>query len=190
MNSRKVEIKPFLKDQYEYYNKWYYGAVRELINIYRFNGNYEELAKKLSPPIKQKEAKEAIVLLERLGFIKRNEKGDYVVSDPLMSSGKELQSAAIDNHILTCIDLAKEQFDNVPRPQRNYSNITFSFSQENIPKLIDCIREFRKDIMKKIADEKEPDKVFQLNFQLLPLSKECTDYRKMHEDGEGKEEGK
>jgi uncharacterized protein (TIGR02147 family) len=189
LNSKGIEIKPFSKDQFEYYNKWYYGAVRELIHIHRFNGNYEELAKKLSPPIKVKEAQEAIALLERLRFIKRNEKGDYIVTDPLMKSDFDLPSVLVDNYVLTCIDLAKKQFDKVPRSQKNYSNITFSFSSEHIPRLINCIREFRKDIMRKIAVEEKPDKVFQLNFQLLPLSKECTDYRKMHEEREDKEEG-
>ncbi|MCP4481928.1 MAG: TIGR02147 family protein, partial [bacterium] len=67
-------------EQYEFYKRWYYTAVRAIIGLDGFQGDYKNLAQRLSPKISVKEAKESIVLLEKLGFIQKDEKNEYAIS--------------------------------------------------------------------------------------------------------------
>ncbi|MDD5676257.1 MAG: TIGR02147 family protein, partial [Chitinivibrionales bacterium] len=65
--SKKSKIKITDRQHYEFYSKWYYTAVREVLDVYRFTGDYAELAKKISPSITPAEAKKAVGLLHAMG---------------------------------------------------------------------------------------------------------------------------
>ena len=56
-------------DQFEYYKKWYYSAVRALLTYYPYKGDFSKLAKQLEPPISPPQAKRAIQLLINLELI-------------------------------------------------------------------------------------------------------------------------
>ena len=62
---------------YTYYKEWYNSAIRAVLNIWDFKGDYKTLAKRLYPPITPRQAKESIKLLARLGLIKRNGSGVF-----------------------------------------------------------------------------------------------------------------
>src|SRR3954468_21863356 len=64
-------------EQYEFYEKWYYSALREMIGIHPIKDDYAKLGKALVPPISPAEAKKSVELLERLGFILKNEEGYF-----------------------------------------------------------------------------------------------------------------
>ena len=40
-----------IRDQYEFYSKWYHSAIRSLIDMYPFKDDYSWLAKNVYPPI-------------------------------------------------------------------------------------------------------------------------------------------
>ena len=63
-------------DRFEYFGKWYYGAIRELLLIEPYKGDPARLARSLNPPITPAQAKEAISVLERLGMVKRYASGE------------------------------------------------------------------------------------------------------------------
>ena len=74
--------------RYEYYSQWYYSAVRALLSIYHFDGDdFAALAKRLSPSIRPEQAKKAVETLDRLGMIRKNERGDYEPTDQIISTG-------------------------------------------------------------------------------------------------------
>ncbi len=56
------------KNQYEFFQKWYYSAILTLLDFYPFRHDYKALAAKLSPPITESQARKAVS--PRLGPIK------------------------------------------------------------------------------------------------------------------------
>lgn len=163
-------IKTVEKKQYDFYENWYSSAFRELLHYFPFNGDYEQLAKKLIPPVTPGDAKKAIRLLETLGFIALRKDGSYALKDSIISSGFEAKSVAIDNFNLQCIDLAKRAFEQLERDTRSFSTLTFSLPMNQYSAVVDKIRAFRKDLLDFIARNEGQDSVYQLNIQLFPLS--------------------
>jgi uncharacterized protein (TIGR02147 family) len=47
-------------DQQEYFNKWYYSAIRELVSLIDISDNYKQIAESLIPPISAQEVSDAI----------------------------------------------------------------------------------------------------------------------------------
>ena len=64
----KSKVKIVEVSQYEFFEKWYYVAIRELLAFYKFSGDYKALGKSVEPPISPSQAKKAITLLMRLGL--------------------------------------------------------------------------------------------------------------------------
>lgn len=160
--------------QYEFYSAWYYTAVRELIDIYPFKGDYEELARRVSPPIKAIEAKNAVDLLEQIGFIRKNDEGVYKQADTFISTGYEANSVAITNFLIEMADRAKEAIDLYPRDKRDISALTFTLSEHGFATIEERLKSFRREVLEIVQEDKNnkrQDRVYHLNFHLFPLTK-------------------
>lgn len=63
---KKGRVRTLEPEAYTFYDKWYYSAIRAIINYYRFDGNYTKLSKMVIPNISVSEAKKAIRVLQEL----------------------------------------------------------------------------------------------------------------------------
>jgi len=169
-------------DQYEYFENWYYVAVREVLAYYSFKGNYAELGKKLNPTISPLEAKKAIDLLLRLGLIVINDNGIYVKASSAVSANPLGKSVAITNQALDTMRLASEAIDRFPKEQRNISGVAFSVSRLTYEMIQDEVRNFRKKVLEMAQADCGPEGVYQFNVQLFPL----TDVVEKKAEGESK----
>src|SRR4051812_25863812 len=68
---RGSRVKKVEAHQWEYFEKWHHTAVRELIALRPFRGDFRALAGMVNPPITVQEARKSIELLERLGLIRK-----------------------------------------------------------------------------------------------------------------------
>ena len=156
-------------DQYAFYEKWYYSAIRAMLDIEPFKDNYRGLAHSLVPPIGCNEAKEAVELLERIGCIHRDEQGFYHPVDPIISTGEVWQSATITNLQKQFAHLSSEALDRIPRELRDISNITVTLSKESFEIAKKKAKELRAQILELARAEAKPDRVLQCNLSLFPL---------------------
>jgi|WetSurMetagenome_2_1015567.scaffolds.fasta_scaffold00392_13 uncharacterized protein (TIGR02147 family) len=168
--SKKSKIKVTDAQRYEFYSKWYYTAVREVLNFYKFDGNFAELAKKVSPAITPAEAKKAITLLEDMGFIKKNERGYYQLVDDIITTGYDAKSLAITNFLISTTELARQAIDRYPRERRSMSTLTFSCSAEGYAQIEERLKRFRREILEIVRSDKDIDRVYHINFHVFPMS--------------------
>ena len=157
-------------DQFEYYSKLHHSVVRSLIDLYGFEGDYEWLVRNVKPRITPKQAKKSVELLERLGFIKRKGKG-FIVVDKLITSPPEVQSLAVQNFHQQAAELALKAVGEVTRDTRNMSGATLGISKEGYKKICEEINVFRTRMLQIAEDDHNADAVYQLNFQLFPVSR-------------------
>jgi len=170
MSFTESSIRILHADEYEFYDKWYYTAVREALSFYQCDGtNCEALGKIIKPKISADEVKSSLNLLERLKFINKNEKGFYQRTEPVLSSGYDARSVALNNHIINSMDLARSHIGK-SSGQINHSAVAFSVSEEDFRKIEDEIRQFRRRILDMARQSEKPDRVYQFNMQLFPLS--------------------
>ncbi|MBN1308329.1 MAG: TIGR02147 family protein [Chitinispirillaceae bacterium] len=174
LRHKKSKIKITDAQQYEFYSSWYYTAIRELIDISPFKGDFEELAKRVSPPIKASEAKKAVELLEKIGFIRKNVDGVYEQTDTFITTGYEARSVAITNFLIEMADLAKEAIDRYSREKRDISSLTFTLSEEGFSTIQERLKSFRRELLEIVREDKNQkrqDRVYHINFHVFPLTK-------------------
>lgn len=171
---KKSKVKVTDAQQYEFYSVWYYTAIRELIDIYPFKGDFDDLARRVSPPIRPAEAKKAIELLENMKLIRKNEEGIFEQTDTFISTGYEAQSVAITNFLMGMADLAKEAIDRYPREKRDISALTLSLSEDGYKAINERLKSFRRELFEIVREDKKnkrQDRVYHLNFHVFPLTK-------------------
>lgn len=166
-----VEAHPVEKDQFEYYSAWYHSAIRALLGHMKFNGEGGSLAKALNPPIPEKQALESVQLLERLKLVRKDEEGMYEPTDALITTGGNLQAAAVRQFQHEMIRLADEALVRHPKEQRDISSVTLSIEAADLGEVRARIAALRQSIMNLASLSANPDSVFQLNVQLFPLSR-------------------
>lgn len=167
------EIRQVEKDSYEFYSHWFYSAVRELINLEQFCEDPTWIAKQLHPEISEHQASEALKLLERLGFVVREaSSGKLVQSTSLISTGAEVQSISVAKFHREMMSLAEKSIDETPSEERNLSGVTIGVDQSQLESLREKIFQFRQELLSEIKNAETVDRVYQLNIQFFPLSKE------------------
>ncbi len=130
-NARSIQA-----DQQEYFNKWYYAAIRELISITDVSDNYKEIAEKLVPQINAQEVRNAIELLVRLGLVFRDEHGLYKRADVLITAaGSSIDPSAIRKYQSDTMDLAKNALYSLAKELRDISTVTLSTNKDGMEQI-------------------------------------------------------
>ncbi len=157
---------------YEFYRQWYYSAVWAHIALCPFDGDYGKLAKTLEPPITEAQARKAVGVLHKIGFIEKDSTGSYRRVHPTLTSGeKAAQLESLRVFHKQTIELAKRAVDSIPRENRTISTVTMGLSQEALAEIEECIARCRKVVLEAARRATAADRIYQLNIQLFPLSK-------------------
>lgn len=168
---KKARVRTVDPESYDFYDKWYYSAIRAVLHYYPFDGgDYKTLARKVVPSISPAEARRAVGVLERLGFIAKGPDDAYVLTGKHITTGFDTESIIINNFVTNTLDIAKDAFYRFPKEKRNFSALTLSVSDEGYKKIVERCTEFRKAIVDIVKDDSRIDRVYQVNLQVFPLS--------------------
>lgn len=163
-----IQIIPF--DRYEFYSVWYHSVIRELVTFFDFKSDYKLLANALLPPITAKEARESVALLERLGFIERDQQGLYHQTANVISNHPIPSEAfIIEKFQMEMLKLALQSFERTPIYDRMSSSTTFSISEETFALFKMKARVFRKELGEIARLDSSQEKVYQLTMNLFPV---------------------
>lgn len=168
---KQARVRTVDPEAYDFYDKWYYSAIRAVLHYHSFDGgNYKTLARMVVPSISPAEARRAVGVLERLGFIAKGPNGAYVLTDKHITTGFDTESITINNFVTNTLDIAKDAFYRFPKEKRNFSALTLSVSDEGYKKIVERCTEFRKAIVDIVKDDSRIDRVYQVNLQVFPLA--------------------
>lgn len=158
------------RHQFEYLSHWWYPAIRELVACEGFVEDPEWIAGRLVPAITPAQARQALDLLDALGFVERDERGRLRQRTPMLSTGPEVRSLAVGNFHRQMMERAAASIDLVDRDLRDISGVTIALSPEAFQRVKQKIVELRAELLAVSAGEDRPTRVVQVNFQLFPLA--------------------
>lgn len=172
LSLQKGPVRTVTKNQYAFYDKWYYAAIRELVAVYTItDDNCHLLADRLKPSIRPHEVKAALGLLTRLGLVTITKEGVYKRTDAVITSGPSVvKPFAIQSFQLAAMDLAKTAYERFTRDERELSTITMSIDKTAYALIRKKVAKLRLEIMECARSVQDPTQVYQLNLQLFPLS--------------------
>ena len=166
----QVETRRMDKEGYQYYEKWYNAAVRQILSFYPFRGNYEALADMTEPPISPAEAKKAVQLLVKLGLIARKGPG-WEVTSRFITTGPEWGFIAVRKYQEETTLLARHALENLPKGERDISTVSVTLSEDGMAKAREMLTAFRHSMLELAGKAENANRAYHLNLQLFPVSK-------------------
>jgi uncharacterized protein (TIGR02147 family) len=158
------------KDQYEFCSQWYHIVVRSLIDLYPEIKDSQTIAKMIYPQVAAKQVQKSIELLLRLGLIQEKEDGSRTICSRTLSTGPDIQSLAAQQFHLSNMEIASNALQNLPKNTRNFSGLTLGISMVAYEKICNEIDSFQNKVLAIAEEDKNSDRVFQLNMHLFPVS--------------------
>lgn len=165
---KRVKFSTLSTKQSDFFAKWYYPVLRELAVRADWEENYAVLAALVNPSITEKEAKDGIELMLDIGvLIKRN--GEYhLENENLDDSGIPVFIKKKSRRDIFQTGL--ESLERLGPSERHCSYATFAANREVYAK----INEYYDEFLDKVTGEVtgiESEEVFQLTYQLFPVSR-------------------
>lgn len=163
------------RDQYEFFNKWYYSAIWTLMQFWRQKKDgmdFELIGRSLHPSIPASQVKCAVELLERLGFIRVDAHGIYTTAQPVLTTGDEVRSVQVADYQIENMRLAIAAIDACPAESRDISTVTLGISTKAFSAIKEKVRRFRKELLEIARHDQNEDIVYQCNFQIFPITKQ------------------
>lgn len=157
---------------YEFYKEWYHSAVRALLDIIDVQSDYKALSVKLYPPITLKQARDSIGLLDRLGLIKKNEKGFWKPTEKIIVTGDFIKDALVKQFQMKCLEHARFALARGPGQACKNLTLTASISDKAFERMMGRLKQLKTEFRSIIhTDEKQATKVYHLNVNFFPMSK-------------------
>jgi uncharacterized protein (TIGR02147 family) len=165
----EYETRQVHADQYAFYGEWHHSAVREALACGVFKDDYAGLGQRLAPAVSAAKVRESLALLKKLGLARKDAQGRWTPTDPVLVTGR-VEAREIDDFQRGMLGLASEAFSRFPMKERLMSSTTFSVSPETLDLFKRRILELKSELLEAARRDAAPDRVYQLNLNLFPLS--------------------
>jgi len=167
---RGIETRTLEEGQYAFYQSWIHSAVRAVVGIVPFEGDFKALASSLHPPVTPTQARQSIELLEEIGLIRRDARDRLVLADALVSTGEKWRAPAVRAFQKQTLELAAASLERDPIELREHSTVTLTLRRADLCLLKERAAAFRQDLLKIAQAAEGEDAVFQVNVQIFPMA--------------------
>ncbi len=162
---------PLKEAQFHYYSRWYFIPIREMVASPGFKNDPKWISEQLVPAITEKEAGEAIEELLSLGLLKQTAHGRLIQAHSVINTDDQVSSISIAQFHREMIKKGSEAIERFSSAEREVSSASVGLSEKNAHRIKILIQKFRQELLA-IADEpQEIDRIYQINHQLFPLTK-------------------
>ena len=156
------------EDAYEYYNHWYNSVLFTALEVVDVSDDLEPIQKLISPKVSVGTLKRSLELLERLGFVRKNENGFWKSCRDSVSSGTYNNSDLVRQYQLQCFELSKQAVLAGDESSSDMATFTFSVSDDAFKAIAKEIQGLKAKVRKIIMlDKKKATGVHQLNIHLF-----------------------
>ena len=156
------------EDAYEYYNHWYNSVLFTALEVVDVSDDLEPIQKLIFPKVSVGTLKRSLELLERLGFVRKNEDGFWKSCRDSVSSGTYNNSDLVRQYQLQCFELSKQALLASDESSSDMGTFTFSVSDDAFKAIAKEIQGLKAKVRKIIMqDKKKATGVHQLNIHLF-----------------------
>lgn len=166
---QEFRIHVLSEKQERFMESWHHAAIREMIGIRPFQGDFESLARSLDPPVSPHLARHSIELFLELGLAAKTSRG-IERRDSSLSAGRSFPAETTSHFFRELHGLGARALDHFPPEERNLSWVTLSVSDKARTEVVEEIRAFRRRVLEIASRDERPTRVHQLTVMLHPLS--------------------
>lgn len=162
--------------QFEIYSTWYALAIREMVSLPDFREDPAWIGRRLRPQIRAADVSAALARLLEVGLLTRGEDGALRQVNRKISTGPRVRSLAVRNYHRAMLEAAASTLDTLATEDRDITSLTLAISRAEYEEIRARIERFRRELLD-LAEERRagpdagPGEVFQVGFQLFPLTR-------------------
>jgi uncharacterized protein (TIGR02147 family) len=160
-------------------SSWVMGTVYQLARCEGFQGDPEWIAARAAPQITVREAEEALTVLLSIGYVTPTEDGRLEAVVPAWMPSDLPQgvlSDAVHRLQLETMEIARGAYERFPVRQRHMSSTYFALSERQYEHVQARVRELERElVMMSLQEDGARTRVYQLGFQLFPVSAATCD---------------
>ncbi len=162
---------PLAEAEFEYYTRWYYPVIREMVALANFKEDSTWIAGRIRPALAPSDVERAIQKLLVLGLLIRNSSGKLTQANPRVATSPMISGQLAMSFHREMMKLAIESIRGVHSDEREIGAITLTLGPERYQSLIRRIRQFQSEIFAEYGEAaNQDDRVVQINVQVFPLS--------------------
>lgn len=155
----------------KFFSKWYYPVLRDLLPLLPPNTPAEKIGRMFTPVLRAPQVESGIRYLMESGFVTLDENGVYHVEQPIVSTPPRVRSTILRKYHLKNLEVNSEVYDLFTSDDRSVTSVTCSLSKESFEKVREEIAKLREKILALSREEKNPDRVCHVGFQLVNRAK-------------------
>ncbi len=174
----KNEFVHISHDQKDFFSKWYYPILRELVCHPDFDGDMTRLARTIVPRISTEEARSAVLNMLRWKLIEKDSKGKFR-STSLMLDAKNVSPMDLRQIRREYVQQAIGAVETKSPNERFATFTTLAMSEKSYDYAVKILEEARQKIMAKASDDSSVEKIYEMMIVAYPMSEKL-----------GKENGK
>lgn len=168
-NYRKLNPKE--AEVYQYLNRWYYVAIREMASLPDFRADEAWIQSRLRSHVELKEIKEALKFLKEGGFLEILPDGRAVPPEKRLECEGGVYSLSLAGFHRQMLSLASDSIESTPREERNLMGHAFAADAETFEKVQAILAEAYEKIRALDQERKGADSVYFVEFALFPFTR-------------------
>jgi len=167
---RRPRTREITSKEHTYFDKWYYAAVRALVSFNDFKEDPAWIAKKIYPHITPLQAKEALDILLKLGFISRTKEGKLIQDTPKLEIDPDTAIKSVKNLTHHMIEIEWESIDKFSPEHRQRLGLMLDMSRSCYEDVKKMAQKFQDDIGEYVSKHPGQSEVLcHLGLGLFPL---------------------
>ncbi len=165
---------PELKRNLKYFSRWYHPVIREMVGLKYFKNDAQWICQNLNDRVLPNEAEETLRLLLDLGLIKHNKMTkSYQTSGENITPDDQVDDLAMLRYHQEILSLTSNLLAQLDEEEFDINALTIRLSEKQFSRAEKILYDaFYKIFRMEEEDPTDSEKrLYQANFQLLPLTK-------------------
>ena len=177
-NSSVTKIKAarrLKEDEFKLVSDWVHFAILSLINVKNFSSDLNWMAERLG--VESVVVRKALIRLQHLKLIHIAEAGKITRTDVSIRTSDDILCQSLQQMHLTDMEIAAKKIKEVSVDERDFSNLTFYGSPENLPRAKEIIRKAQNEL-ESLMENAGGNEVYRFCTYLFPLTQSGKSYEK------------
>ncbi len=172
MSLNKTPTTTLKGDDIQFYSEWHHSVVRALLDVCNIEDDFSVLSKSITPSVSYNKVNDSMLLLSRLGMIKKNEQGFWKQTNKNIELKPYQKNEIVKLYQLKKIELGQKAVLSKTKKLKRTSTQTISVSKKMLEKIDSKILKLHSEIRSMCHKDTDPaEMVYQINLQLFPQTK-------------------
>lgn len=168
---RDVHRRKLDASELKFLSQWWIATVRAFLEVSRGLADPAVIAESLIPPIEEEQVREAMAVLKELGMVKRLSSERLALTETHLTVSGPEKAKAVREFQKQVMGLGAASLDSIPVEERDISTLTMAVDPECMSDLKEMMREFRRQVQKRVEECNGPDRIMQLNMAFFPVAR-------------------